>query len=167
MSDPIESLLQEVKRQGRASVAAQASAEACLAAVGALAAKIEAAAPPETARFAWLEALLPVFDGLDRLTEAAATERVGPPWARRSAPHADGLRILQSQLGRTLRGLGVDKEAPLGMPFDAGRHRAVSQVRRSGVVEPTVDRVVAPGYVVGDVVLREAEVVVAVPELSR
>jgi molecular chaperone GrpE (heat shock protein) len=78
----LDDLLKEVRRQGRAAVAAQAAAESCLEAIQAQAEGSKdsdldgdeqaaaAAATEETTR--WLRALIPVADSLDRVIRQAA-----------------------------------------------------------------------------------------------
>jgi molecular chaperone GrpE len=50
-----------------------------------------------------------------------------------------------------------------GEPFDPQHHEAVFQQPTPGVSEPVVLEVVETGYRLGDVELRPAKVVVAVP----
>lgn len=178
----LDELLKEVRRQGRAAVAAQAAAESCLTAVEALARRAERDPEPapgdEPAR--WLRALLPTIDALDRaaaqataLIQRRARPRRGFLRALfRAAPDDDaevnallaGVEVLGAQLEAALGELGVVIDEPLGEPVDPERHRvvAVSAPRRdepSGVVV----ELARPGYAIGTKVVREAEVIATAP----
>lgn len=174
----LEALFQELRRQGRASVAAQAAAEACLEALERGQAEPRddrsdamAKSPPRDVAAAWLGELLPVFDGLSRaLTQArhlettpALWERVWRPGKAKRAALAtltEGLALLEQQLREALDHLGVHVEAPVSGPANPERHRVV-EVRSSGPGRPGhVVELVRPGYVLGDRLVREAEVAV-------
>jgi molecular chaperone GrpE (heat shock protein) len=185
MSDPslhelatrLDDLLKEVRRQGRAAIAAQAAAESCLEAIQALPVEesdTSKTASDEGAR--WLRALIPVADALDRMAQrTSALDRplkrslwqrvVGAPEPGGRHAHAalvEGLRLLHAQLEEALLDLGVDVDRSTGDSVDAERQRVV-EVRaplpheRAG----TVVEVVRPGYALGAKIVREAEVVVA------
>jgi molecular chaperone GrpE len=59
--------------------------------------------------------------------------------------------------------LGVQSYGAAGDPFDPQHHEAVFQQPTPGTSEPTILEVVETGYRLGDVELRPAKVVVAVP----
>lgn len=186
----LDELLKEVRRQGRAAVAAQAAAEGCLEAIERgrrdeddeeeLDA-ISAAQDEIAAR--WLKAMIPVADAIDRMTERATSlsqerpkpERSllsrllrGPPRDDRDralGSLADGLRVLKAQLESALGGLGVTVNRGVGAPLDADLQRVVE------VRAPTADErpgrvveVVRAGFALGPLVVREAEVVVTAGE---
>lgn len=98
-----------------------------------------------------LSSLLSVLDDLDRaekhgdLVEGSAFQAI-----------AQKLRNSVEKLG--LESFGVDGEA-----FDPNRHEAITQVPTSGIDSATVLEVFERGYKIGDVELRAAKVVVAVP----
>lgn len=150
-------ILTEIKRQGRAAVAAQASAEACLAKIEQLSAR------PASNSDDLLGHLLPVFDALFRVQAAASEERFGPPWARRPSEAAKSMEVLVLQLRAALGASGVELIDATDVPFDEEIHRTVERVKMP-VAEPQVYRVLSPGYRVDGRLLREAQVVVAVPE---
>jgi molecular chaperone GrpE len=191
MSDPslqelatrLDDLLKEVRRQGRAAIAAQAAAESCLEAIQARPAEAseasEASASPSDEATRWLRALVPVADAVDRMAQrAAALEapdaprkrtllqrvfRAGEPDDRHArAALTEGLRLLRAQLEGTLHDLGVEVDRRTGDPVDAERQRVV-EVRspRPHEREGTVVEVVRPGYALGAKIVREAEVVIA------
>lgn len=174
----LDELLKEVRRQGRAAVAAQAAAESCLTAVEALARRAERDPEPapvdEPAR--WLRALLPAIDAVDRAASQAALLierrarprggllralfRAAPDDAAEVSALLAGVEVLGAQLEAALGELGVFIDKPLGEPVDPERHRvvAVSAPRRdepSGVVV----EIVRSGYALGTKVVREAEVI--------
>lgn len=182
----LDDLLKEVRRQGRAAIAAQAAAEACLEAIEARDDRLEPDsatsgtssidASPEIA-IRWLQALIPVADAIDRAV-AQATSIVAAPrraWWRSwpfAAPTAledprlqalvEGLVVLRSQLQGALDDLGVSVDREVGVPIDPERQRII-EVRppAEGEQPGTVVEVVRPGYGLGATLVREAEVVAA------
>lgn len=111
----------------------------------------------ERGRRSMLISFLEVLDNLDRALEAASTsdERAGDPFVQ-------GVKLVRQQFLGTLEGFGVLRVDPLGQPFDPVRHEAVSTMaatpeRAAG----TVAGVIRPGYLIGDEVLRAAQVAVA------
>ena len=175
----LDDLLKEVRRQGRAAIAAQAAAESCLEAIQArpaAASEPSAASATSDEAVRWLRALIPVTDAVERIAQRAAG--LDAP-AKRTllqrilrAPEADarharaalteGLRLLRAQLEATLHDLGVEVDRRTGEPLDAERQRVV-EVRAAGPNERvgTVIEVVRPGYALGAKIVREAEVVIA------
>ncbi|AKT35979.1 nucleotide exchange factor GrpE [Chondromyces crocatus] len=170
LSSRLDDLLKEVRRQGRAAVAAQAAAESCLMAVRGLAQEAAPAASRDrdeegapTLREGamreigghWLRALIPIADAMERVvqhaSEGAVRQRISRRWWQRllGAPEegaselaalVEGLRVLDQQLNASLTELGVNVERPLGEAVDAERHRVV------GVSPPR------PGFPAGRVV---------------
>jgi hypothetical protein len=190
----LDDLLKEVRRQGRAAVAAQAAAESCLEAIRTQAegSEDEAETGDEQAagaavmeeRTRWLRALIPVADALDRVVGQAAMLDARPRETRGlvgrllARPQAgggralsalnEGLRVLRAQLEGTLHDLGVSVDRRTGGPVDGERQRVV-EVRERGPGERrgTVVEVVRPGYALGAKIVREAEVVVADGDLAK
>jgi molecular chaperone GrpE len=108
----------------------------------------------ERGRRTLLVELLDVVDNLDRAVEAA-----------RSAGGAEGLLqgvdLVRRQFLAKLEGFGVTRVDPLGEPFDHARHEAVTAVPTAEASQDgLVVGVLAPGYLVGDEVLRPAQVAV-------
>jgi molecular chaperone GrpE len=106
----------------------------------------------ERGRRALIVSFLDVLDNLDRALDAA-TDRVNDPLVQ-------GVAIVRQQFLSTLDGLGVKRLEPLGQPFDPARHEAVTTVT-GGAAPGTVVGIVKPGYLIGDDVLRPAQVAVA------
>ncbi len=123
---------------------------------------------------AWVRAILPVADALDRVVAQAAVlaEPRAPEPRRmfsfgRPEPRADpgagalleGLKVLRAQLLAALEGRGVVVDRRTGAPVDPEVHRVV-EVRGAGAGREIVAEIVRPGYRVGGRLVREAEVVV-------
>ncbi len=169
MDEAAAKVLEEVRRLGRATIATQASAQACLDAVERIEGRLSG--PPEASNTAsarsLLEHLIPVFDALDRIAVGARDERVGPLWARRPTRSAEALRVLTAQLQAALASAGIEQIRDVGVPFDEDNHRAVERREEPGLDTPRVRSVIAPGYRIGGRAVREAQVEVAVPVTSR
>ena len=151
----IDELVREVRRQGRAAIAAQAAAESCLEAVLALRAESpspSAATEPPSKRDGaqaapakrdelWIRSLVPSLDGLDRILGKAASlsaRRAAGTVGRWIWPFrkpaerdgelesiAEGLRVLRAELASALVDLGVTIDRREGVVLDAERHRVV------------------------------------------
>ncbi|XYI03243.1 nucleotide exchange factor GrpE [Sorangium sp. So ce1128] len=174
----LSELVREVRRQGRAAVAAQAAAESCLEQVTALAragGASDDAAPRPAEGLSWLDALLPVADALDRavaqvsamVDRRARAERGGFwPFRRPAEPDpelralAEGLRVLRAQLVAALDGCGVTVDRRIGVAVDPEVHRVVEvRPRREAEPEGVVVDVIRPGYAAHGRLVREADVV--------
>lgn len=105
----------------------------------------------DRAKGAVAKRLLPVLDDLDRaakhgdLAEGSAFALV-----------ADKMRVVATESGLVAYG-------EVGDVFDPQQHEAVFQAPTPGATETTILEVVEVGYRLGDVELRPAKVVVAVP----
>lgn len=172
----LDDSLKEVRRQGRAAIAAQAAAESCLEELRARAAAggdgedegaedEDAGAAAEDEAVRWLRALLPVANAVERVARQASALEAPLAAPRRGllgrllhAPEpdegraarvalAEGLRVLGAQLEGTLRDLGAVVDRRPGSPVDGERQRVV-EVRppRPGERPGTVVEVVRPGY---------------------
>ena len=96
--------------------------------------------------------LIPVLDDLDRAAQHGDLVE-GTPFA----VIADKVRLVVERLGVVAYG-------EKGEEFDPQRHEAIFQQPTPGAEKTTVLEVVEVGYRLGDVELRPAKVVVAVPE---
>ncbi|MFI8632810.1 nucleotide exchange factor GrpE [Microbacterium sp. NPDC077663] len=95
--------------------------------------------------------MLPVLDDLDR-AEKHGDLQEGTPLAA----IADKIRTVVARLG-------VERYGEAGEAFDPQQHEAIFQAPTPGTTEATILEVVEVGYRLGDLELRPAKVVVAVP----
>jgi molecular chaperone GrpE len=108
----------------------------------------------ERGRRALIASFLDVLDNLDRALDAAA--------GRRDDPVVQGVSLVRQQFLATLEGLGVRRLDPLHERFDPARHEAVTSMPPTDSLPPgTIAGVIRPGYLIGDEVLRPAQVAVA------
>jgi molecular chaperone GrpE len=108
----------------------------------------------ERGRRGLITGFLEVLDNLDRALEAASD--------RPDDPFVQGVSLVRQQFLSTLEGLGVTRLSPLGQPFDPSRHEAVTTVAGpDNAAAGTVVGIIRPGYLIGDEVLRPAQVAVA------
>ena len=108
-----------------------------------------------------------------RRARPALAHRAFPRSARQPRPRARRRRRSRRRSvrpGRLARAPAVPDHArgprrprldPLGQPFDPARHEAVATIAAAGTPPGTIVGVVRPGYVIGDEVLRPAQVAVA------
>ena len=113
----------------------------------------EVAKDVERGRRSLIVSFLEVLDNLDRALVAAGD--------RADDPFVHGVSLVRQQFLATLEGLGVSRVEPVGQAFDPARHEAVTTVDAPGVAAGTIVGVVRPGYLIGDEVLRPAQVAVA------
>jgi molecular chaperone GrpE len=108
----------------------------------------------ERGRRGFLAELLEVADNLDRALEAGRT-------ASTADTLLQGVEMVRRQFLAKLEGFGVKRIDPLGDRFDPSTHDAITVVPTP---DPAQDGIVcgvlAPGYLVGDEVLRPARVAV-------
>ena len=107
----------------------------------------------ERGRRSLIAGFLEVLDNLDRAL-AAASDRAGDPFVQ-------GVAIVRQQFLATLESLGVRRLDPLGQPFDHALHEAVTTVAaQPGSQSGIIVGVIRPGYLIGEDVLRPAQVAV-------
>lgn len=108
----------------------------------------------ERGRRALLVSFLEILDNLDRALESVG-DRPGDQFVQ-------GVALVRQQFITTLEGFGVVRLHPIGEPFDPARHEAVSGAPASSAEDDgRVVGVVRSGYLIGDEVLRPAQVAVA------
>lgn len=95
--------------------------------------------------------LLPVLDDLDRAEKHGDLEE------------GSAFALIADKVRGVVERLGVVSYGVAGDAFDPQHHEAVFQQPTPGTTEPTILEVVETGYRLGDVELRPAKVVVAVP----
>ncbi|MFJ6677804.1 nucleotide exchange factor GrpE [Microbacterium sp. NPDC091382] len=103
------------------------------------------------AKGAVAKGMLPVLDDLDR--------------AEKHGDLAEGsaLAAIAEKMRAVVARLGVERYGAAGDTFDPQQHEAIFQAPTPGTTEPTILEVVEVGYRLGDLELRPAKVVVAVP----
>jgi molecular chaperone GrpE len=104
--------------------------------------------------------LLTVADNMDRaLNTLSADFRDQADSVIKS--HIEGVEITERELHNVMEKHGVKKFDPQGQKFDPNLHQAMLEVPDPSVPAGTVVQVMAPGYMIGDRVLRPAMVGVA------
>jgi molecular chaperone GrpE len=98
--------------------------------------------------------LMPVIDNLDRAVEAAGGAPSGDAFA-------DGVRLVHADLHSVLDRLGLTAIDPSGEVFDPNIHEAIAQTPVDGVAAGTIVEVAQKGFMLGEIVVRPARVVVA------
>jgi molecular chaperone GrpE len=102
-----------------------------------------------------IKELLPVVDNLDRAVEAAGAVAEGDAFA-------EGVRLVHADLHSVLDRLGLTQQDPTGEQFDPNFHQAISQAPATEAAPAgTIVEVVQKGFLLGEVVVRPAAVVVA------
>jgi molecular chaperone GrpE len=107
-----------------------------------------------TAQLALLNQLLPVLDDFERALDATPEDLARHPWVQ-------GLFLVARRLTALLDQLGVEQIGEPGEQFDPRRHEALSLEARADAPEGTILQVARPGYVLGERVIRPAQVIVA------
>lgn len=115
----------------------------------------EASRDAELSRRSVFADLLEVVDNLDRALTAARASGSADPLVQ-------GVELVRQQFLHKFAGYGISRIEPLGEPFDPEQHEAVAVVPITEQYgEGIVAGVAAPGYLIGDDVLRPATVAVA------
>ena len=112
----------------------------------------EAALERERVKARVVEGFLQVYE-FGRMAVMEAEKNPGPL--------AEGVKMIQREFDRLLEGEGVTVTGTVGEAFDKALHEAVGEEPADGVAPGCIARVVAPGYRLGDRVLRYAKVAVA------
>ena len=100
--------------------------------------------------------LLPALDDLREFLRAAGT-------APSSDPMRQAVEIAVGKIEKALRNAGVRPVPAEGQPFDPTIHHAVDVQSAPHLEIPTVSEEVRAGYVLGDRLIRPAQVRVAMP----
>jgi len=107
-----------------------------------------------TAQIALLNQLLPVLDDFERALGAIPGDLVQHPWVQ-------GLLLVARRLTTQLDQLGVRQMGASGESFDPRLHEAITLDESADVPEGTIIQVVRSGYMLGDRIIRPAQVIVA------
>jgi molecular chaperone GrpE len=98
--------------------------------------------------------LLPVLDDFGRALAAVPPELATHPWVQ-------GLLLIERRLTTLLEQLGVRRVGVSGETFDPHWHEAIMTEARADVSAGTILHVAQPGYLLGERVIRPAQVSVA------
>lgn len=98
-----------------------------------------------------ISSLVPVLDDLERADKHG------------DLVEGSAFSAIAQKIRSSLERLGLSSFGAAGEDFDPNQHEAITQVPTPGVEKATVLEVVEPGYRIGDVEVRAAKVVVAVP----
>jgi len=102
--------------------------------------------------------LLEIVDNFGRALDSA-------PWEHEDEgvkAFAEGVRLIYQQFSGVLRQMGLQPINARGVEFDPNLHEAISQIETAKVPSQHVVEVVQDGYVLEDIVVRPARVIVAV-----
>lgn len=114
----------------------------------------EAAVERERNKARVLDGFLPLLE----LAHMAAHQAQMHP-----GPVSEGVILLAREFDRLIEREGVERTGTVGERVDAARHEVVAAEAADGVAPGCVSRVIQPGYLLGDKVLRFAKVCVAAP----
>lgn len=103
-----------------------------------------------------IQEFLPVLDHLDLAIEAANTDNKG-----KDDVFFEGVRLVSEQMLTVLKKFGVVPVDADGQQFDSNRHEAISHIASEEFHENMVITQVRRGYMLGDKLLRAAQVVVS------
>ena len=79
----------------------------------------------------------------------------------------EGVELLQQEFTKALDGAGVKKVAPgVGDAFDPACHEAMMQQPADGIEPGAISMVVQPGWSLGDLILRPAQVAIAPTDVN-
>ncbi len=95
--------------------------------------------------------ILPVFDNFERAANAESTDET----------YKAGVQMIFTQMGETMKKLGVEIIDPTGEVFDPNVANAVSQIEDPELGENIVAQTFQKGYKIGGKIIRYAMVVVA------
>lgn len=107
----------------------------------------------DSAKESVLAELLPALDNFDRAATHLPAELEDNAWAK-------GMQYVGQQMLDILEGMGVKRFSPQGQEFDHTQHDALEYVQ-SAQPEGIITEVIIPGYMIGERVVRPAQVKVS------
>jgi molecular chaperone GrpE len=107
----------------------------------------------EIAQATIVRSLLSIIDDFDRAVSVAPTPAEGS--------FAEGVMLIHRKLQQWLEAHNVQRVDQVGEVFDPARHEAVAYEERPGFAEGQIASIMSAGYVMGNRVLRPAQVIVA------
>ena len=112
----------------------------------------DAALERDRAKARVLESFIPLLE----LAHMAAHQAEAHP-----VPLSEGVVMLAREFDRLVQREGLEPLGAVGETADATRHEVLAQEAADGVASGHVSRVIQPGYLLGDKVMRYAKVCVA------
>jgi molecular chaperone GrpE len=115
----------------------------------------------DTSRYAvanFAKEMLSVSDNFQRALEAVPKEARDNEAVKNLIT---GIEAIDRQLQQSLEHSGIKKIEPMGQPFDPNFHRVMMEIEDGSHPAGTVVKVLQPGYVIHDRLLREALVAVS------
>jgi molecular chaperone GrpE len=121
--------------------------------------------PPSRERVDLIKALFPVIDSIEAGIESGKTQiqtiaPLSPDAAQAMERWLEGQRLLLDRLQSILESAGVRSLTAFGQPFDPYQHVALKTAYDPAQAPGIILQVERQGYILGDEVLRYAEVVV-------
>lgn len=117
-------------------------------------AESEQVARADAARAEVIMALLPTLDEFELAVTHVPREAASESWVQ-------GIALIGRKLAAALERLGVQRVGAEGEPFNPQVHEAVLHDASGAYPEGHVARILRPGYLLGDRVIRPAQVAVA------
>lgn len=108
----------------------------------------------QRAQVAAVQSLLALADNFQMMLKHVPAELTSHSWV-------EGVRHVARQLEQLLSEYGVVLITDTNVPFDPAVHEAIDQVQNTKIKSGLVVEVVAPGYKLGDSILRPARVKVS------
>jgi molecular chaperone GrpE len=107
--------------------------------------------------------MLPALDHLDMAIATAAEHEISGP----DAAVVDGFKLVSEQLLSVLKKFGLEPINAEGQQFNANRHEAISQMPSDTVAEGVVITQTRRGWMLGERLLRPAQVVLSAGPASK
>jgi molecular chaperone GrpE len=98
--------------------------------------------------------LIGVADNLSRALEAV--DETATVFEGSAKALQEGVELIERELLKVLEKHGVKRFDPLGVKFDPNLHQAIFEVCDANVASGSVAKVIQPGYMIGERVLRPA-----------
>jgi len=102
-----------------------------------------------------------MLPALDDLARALAAVEGSQPQANDYKAFVNGIRMIESQIYKTLADYSITPIEAMGQPFDPAFHEAVLQIPNSDYPDGTVIEDLRKGFAAGDRVLRASQVAVS------
>jgi len=164
--ESLEGIREEIKKQGKAylrsSSLAQSERESLKRMIGEILDRLES--QEDELPVGLLQDLFPIADGLEEAINAAVSLSANNP---NLVSWANGIRIIYQRLLDLFKKWNVRQMKTVGEPFDPHLHVAVDVEYTDEFPPNTVVAEQRKGYLLGNRILRFAEVIVAKPKISE